>query len=201
VPESDSQVLERLPVAPSDPVLRRLRGLNGQLTRSPDNLPLAILVAQGYLELGRVTGDPRYSGYGQAALAPWWDFDQAPQEVLVLRATLHQRMHEFDVALADLAKVLNSNPRNVQARLMQATVHQVQGAYDDAREECRALQNLTQELVWIACLTSVNGATGRLHGSYEQLRSTLDAYPSAQPRVQSWVLTCLAEMAARAGMT
>jgi Tfp pilus assembly protein PilF len=200
VPGSDSQVLERLPFAPSDPVLRRLRGLNSQLTRRRDNLPLAILVAQGYLELGRVTGDPRYGGYAQAALAPWWDAAEAPQEVLVLRATLHQRMHEFDVALADLARVLNVNPRNAQARLMRATVLQVQGVYDKAREECRKLQDLAQQLVWTACLASVNGANGRLRESYEQLRSELDAHPGAQPRVQSWLLTSLAEMAARAGM-
>ena len=80
VPEFDNQVLERLPFTPSDPVLRRLRELNSQLIRSPDNLPLAILLAQGYLELGRVTGDPRYGGYAQAALAPWWDAAEAPQE-------------------------------------------------------------------------------------------------------------------------
>jgi tetratricopeptide (TPR) repeat protein len=200
VPESDSQVLERLPFAPSDPVLRRLRGLNSQLTRSPDNLPLAILVAQGYLELGRVTGDPHYGGYAQAALAPWWDAAEAPQEVLVLRATLHQRMHEFDAALADLATVLNANPRNVQARLMRATVMQVQGVYDKAREECRALQNLTEELVWVACLASANGATGKLRESYQRLRAALERHPNAQPEVQVWVLTSLAEMAARAGM-
>jgi len=200
VPESDNQVLERLPFAPSDPVLRRLRGLNGQLTRSPDNLPLAVLVAQGYLELGRVTGDPRYGGYAQAALTPWWDAPEAPEEVLVLRATLRQRMHEFDVALADLATVLNINPRNVQARLMRATVLQVQGVYNKAREECRKLQDLAQQLVWTACLASVKGATGGLRESYEQLRSALEAHPGAQPRVQSWALTSLAEMAARAGM-
>jgi Tfp pilus assembly protein PilF len=73
-----------------------------------------------------------------------------------LRATLRQRMHQFDVALADLATVLNTNPRHVQARLIRATVRQVQGVYDEAREDCQALQNLTQELVWIVCLTSVN---------------------------------------------
>jgi len=200
VPEFDNQVLERLPFTPSDPVLRRLRELNSQLIRSPDNLPLAILLAQGYLELGRVTGDPRYGGYAQAALAPWWDAAEAPQEVLVLRATLHQRMHEFDVALGDLATVLNVNPRNAQARLMRATVLQVQGVYDKAREDCRKLQDLAQRLVWTACLASVNGATGRLRDSYEQLRSALDAHPGAQPQLQSWVLTSLAEMAARAGM-
>ena len=200
VPESDNQVLERLPFTPSDPVLRRLRGLNSQLIRSPDNLPLAILIAQGYLELGRVTGDPRYGGYAQAALAAWWDAAEAPQEVLVLRAILHQRMHEFDVALADLATVLDTNPRNIQARLMRATVLQVQGKFDEARRDCRALKDLAQELVWTACLASVNGANGRLRESYEQLRSAFDAHPGAQPQLRSWVLTSLAEMAARAGM-
>jgi len=200
VPESDSQVLERLPFAPNDPVLGRLRALNNQLTRKPDNLPLALLVAQGYLEVGRVTGDPRYAGYAQAALAPWWDFEQAPQEVLVLRATARQRMHQFDVALADLATVLNTNPRNVQARLIRATVLQVQGVYDEARAECRALQDLTEELVWAACLANVNGATGKLRESYQQLRSVFARYPVAETGVRSWVLTSLAEMAARAGM-
>jgi tetratricopeptide (TPR) repeat protein len=79
-------------------------------------------------------------------------------------------------------------------------VLQVQGSYEGAREECRALQNLIQELVWAACLSSVNGATGKLRESYAQLHTALDRYPNAQPGVQSWVLTSLAEMAARAGM-
>jgi len=200
VPESDGQVLERLPFAPSDPVLRKVRALNGQLARAPDDLPLAVMVAQGYSELGRVTGDPRYAGYAQAVLAPWWSLEGAPQEVLVLRATLRQRMHQFDLALADLATVLNVNPRNVEARLMRATVKQVQGAYDEAGEECRALQDLTEKLVWTACLANVNAATGRLREGYQQLRAVFTRYPVAEPNLRSWVLTSLAEMATRAGM-
>ena len=200
VPTSDSQVLERLPFTPNDPAVRDLRSLHSQLTHEPENLPLALRLAQGYLELGRVTGDPRYAGYAQAALAPWWRLEQAPQAVMVLRATLRQRLHQFDAALADLATVLKTHPRNVQARLTRATVLQVQAVYEGASEECRALQNLTQELVWAACLTSVNGATGQLRESYRQLRAALDRYPNAQPGLQSWVLTSLAEMAARAGM-
>src|SRR5689334_25413056 len=31
----------------------------------------ALGTERGYLELGRVTGDPRYAGYSEAALAPW----------------------------------------------------------------------------------------------------------------------------------
>ncbi len=200
VPTSDSEVLERLPFTPSDLVMQDLRALHSRLTQEPDNLPLALRLAQRYLELGRVTGDPRYAGYAEGALVPWWHLDHAPPEVLVLRATLHQRAHLFDAALADLAAVLDSHPRNAQARLTRATVLQVQGAYEGAREECRALRELTEELVWAACLTSVNGATGKLRESYRQLRAALDRYRNAQPGVQTWVLTSLAEMAERADM-
>jgi hypothetical protein len=189
-----------LAVSPSDPALRELRALQGQLRQAPDNLVLATRVAQGYLELGRVTGDPRYAGYSEAALTPWWRLDSPPPEVLVLRATLRQRMHQFDAALADLTTVLNSNPRNVQARLTRATVLQVQGAYEAARKECGALKNLTSELVLTACLTGVTASTGRLDDSYRQLRAAFDRHRPSQAGLQSWVLTSLAEMAARAGM-
>jgi tetratricopeptide (TPR) repeat protein len=201
VPASDDEVLERLAVSPSDPALRELRALQGQLRQVPDNLVLATRVAQGYLELGRVTGDPRYAGYSEAALTPWWRLDNPPSEVLVLRAVLRQRMHQFDAALTDLATVLNSNPRNVQARLTRATVLQVQGAYEAAGAECQALKNLTSELVWTACLTGVTASTGRLEDSYRQLRAAFDRHPPGHVGLQSWVLTSLAEMAARAGMT
>jgi predicted Zn-dependent protease len=119
---------------------------------------------------------------------------------LVLRATLRQRVHQFDTALADLDTVLVANPRNAQARLTRATVLQVQGDYGAARDECLALQNLTQQLVWTGCLTSVNGVTGKLRDSYVQLRAALDRQTYVEPGVRSWVLTSLAEMAARAGM-
>jgi hypothetical protein len=200
LPASDDEVLERLAVSPSDPALRELRALQGQLRQVPDNLVLATRVAQGYLELGRVTGDPRYAGYSEAALTPWWRLDNPPSEVLVLRAVLRQRMHQFDAALTDLATALNSNPRNVQARLTRATVLQVQGAYEAAGAECQALKNLTSELVWTACLTGVIASTGRLDESYRQLRGAFDRHPAGQVGLQNWVLTSLAEMAARAGM-
>jgi Tfp pilus assembly protein PilF len=200
IPESDSQVLERLPFTASDPAIRVLRALNGRLKDEPGNLPLALRLARGYLELSRATSDPRYAGYAQAALAQWWALPRAPKEVLILRATLRQRAHQFDAALADLAIVLENDPRNAQARLIRATVLQVVGNYPGAREECLALRNLTQELVWTACLASVNGVTGHLRQSYDELRTTLDQFHDSQPQIRSWVLTSLAEMAARADM-
>jgi tetratricopeptide (TPR) repeat protein len=159
-----------------------------------------VRVAQGYVELGGATGDPRYAGYAEAALSPWWHLDRAPQEVLVLRAALRQRMHQFDTSLSDLATVLEGNPRNAQARLMRATVLQVQGVFGAAREECLALAKPAQSLVETACLANVDSLTGQLPDSYQRLSEALDNNPNAQPELRSWILTSLGEMAARAGM-
>ena len=80
-----------------------------------------------YVALGRSEGDPRYDGYAQAALAPWWDLAEPPVPVLILRATLEQRRHDFDAALADLERVLARQPRHPQALLTKATILEVQG--------------------------------------------------------------------------
>jgi hypothetical protein len=80
VPESDSQVLERLPFAPNDPVLSRLHALNTQLTGKPDNLPLALLVAQSYLEVSRVTGDPRLPAMPKPRWPPGGALSKRPRK-------------------------------------------------------------------------------------------------------------------------
>jgi hypothetical protein len=42
VPESDSQVLERLPFTASDPVIRELRALHGRLKDDPETAELLV---------------------------------------------------------------------------------------------------------------------------------------------------------------
>ena len=200
VPTEDGQVLERLPFRPNDPAVRELQLLHAQLVQQPGNQTLAVAVARRYIELGRVTGDPRYAGYAQAALAPWWSLVEPPRDVLLLRATLRQRVHQFDAALGDLARALARNPRDVQARLTRATVLQVRGEFGAARQDCEALQGTAQEVIAVACLTSVNASSGRLHESYQALQETLARYPGADRGLQSWLWTGLAEMAARAGL-
>jgi hypothetical protein len=200
VPGDDKQVVERLPYTAADAATRELRALRDQLQLQPNKLELAVRVARRYIEIGRSTADPRYAGYAQAALGPWWNLDEPPVEVLVLRATLRQRLHEFDAALADLDRALKTHPRAAQARLTKATVLQVQGFYDRAKTECLALQKLAPELVAAACLTSITSVNGQLLGSYNQLRAVLNRHPEADADTQSWVSTMLGEIAARAGM-
>ena len=106
-----------------------LRRLRDQLARAPTDMAQAVAVAGRYIELGQSQTDPRYYGYAQAALAPWWGLADPPSEVLLLRAAIRQSRHEFDPALQDLSRLLEKDPRDPQAWLMQAVILIVRGDY------------------------------------------------------------------------
>ena len=95
-------------------------------------------LADAYYRISRREGDPRYLGYAQAALTPWWKDPDAPTAVLVTRATILQSNHEFPRALADLDKAIAREPDNARAILVRATVLTVQGKYDEALADCNS---------------------------------------------------------------
>src|SRR5262245_21188170 len=121
-----------------------------------------------------------------------------PTEVLLLRATLRQRTHEFRAALDDLDLLLQSDPAHAQARLTRATVLTVQGEFPAARRECALLSRLTRGPAVLMCAATVNSLTGQLDRSYALLSEQLRREPASDPQVQAWLLTSLAEMAERA---
>src|SRR5512143_2573321 len=136
VPAADDEVLERLPMAPLDPAAQRLRELRAVLAARPDDLEHASRLAWLYIDQGRTLSDPRYFGYAQGALTPWWTADEPPPAVLVLRATIRQHDHDFPAALRDLERALRADPSNAQAWLTRAVVQQVRGDYAAARASC-----------------------------------------------------------------
>ena len=143
-------------------------------------------------------GDPRYLGYAQAALAPWWDLPEPPVEVQVLRAGLAQFSHNFSGALTDLSSVLARAPRNAQARALRATIYIVQARYAEARADCAALRDVTSELIATACSAhGADGLTGKLDAADQRLADALASHPDASPPEKLWVLIRLAEIAQR----
>jgi tetratricopeptide (TPR) repeat protein len=199
LPASDAQVLERLPLTPAGPVATELKALRARLALQPDSLPVAVHLARRYVEIGRGSGDPRYAGYAEAVLRPWSSLKDPPREVLLLRALLRQRVHDFDAALQDLDSVLRLDALDVQARLTRATIHTVRGEYDRAKADCEVLRARVQELVWAVCDTSVEGMRGRLHHSYALLSEVLARSSSDDDGLRAWGLTALGEMALRLG--
>lgn len=198
LPKDGSQVLEHLP-GRNDPAQQELRRLRIELTAAPNNPALATDIARRYIDAARSEADPRYLGYAQAALSPWWNQVQAPVEVRILRATLLQSTHQFPKALSDLDAVLKLDPGNAQAWLTRATIRLVQGDYQSAKADCVRLLALTSELVTITCLANVANLNGQSAKSYALLSTTLSRNADAEPSLQIWGQTLLAEMAVRRG--
>ncbi len=199
VPQSDTQVLERLRDRPLDPVVRELRQGRAELNQSPQNLKLAVSLAKRYIEQGRLQADPRYNGYAQAALAPWWEQPQPPPAVLVLRATLRQSKHDFEGALADLNQATKVSPRDPQAWVTRALIQQAKGNYPEAKRDCVPLLRLSTKLVGVTCLTGVASLNGQAEQSYQLLERVLTETPKATLDEQRWARTTLAEIAMRRG--
>ena len=169
------------------------------MNTTPQDLALASGLAQRYIGLARSETDPRYLGYAQAALAPWWRQAAPPVPVRLLRATILQSTHQFGPALQDLDAVIAQEPGNGQAWLTRATVLTVQGDYAQATASCARLSALTTQLVTVTCIANVASVTGRAASSERLLDLTLQRSAGAAPELESWALTLLAEMATRRG--
>lgn len=196
-PRDDDEVLERLPSRPNDPAMREIRDLRGALARDPQNLERAIRLARRYFEQALAQGDPRYVGYAQAALRPWWDLPQPPTPVLVMRATLLQYRHDFSGALEDLEQALKRDPDDARAWSLRAVIHLVQADYAASRRDCVQLAPLMPELIAIGCVAFIDGLTGHARQSHDTLSRALARTTDASAEQKMWVLVRLAEMAWR----
>ncbi len=200
IPGDMNEVLEQLPIN-ADLSSSNYKNLRTQLLANPNNVNVATKLARLYIERSRDEGDPRYLGYAQAALAPWWHLDKPPIEVIVLRATLFQSTHQFGKSLKDLDAALKLDPNNGQAWVTRATILQVQGEYAQALKSCEHLYALAPPLITLTCVANVRNLSGDARQSYQDLKLGYQQEPDKNPGIQVWVLTLLAEMAVRLGDT
>ncbi len=194
VPTDGNEVLQQVPSA--TPGVKELRALEASLREQPDDSSRAAAVAHKSIELARREADPRYWGRAQAALEPWWKTDDAPIEVLLLRATIRQAQHDFDGARLDLQRVVELDPQNAQARLTLAVVQLVTGVYAEATSACTQIQELVPPLVFATCTAQVDS----LNGSAAQARETLEHALAQAPRdpQRAWAISVLGEVDIRA---
>jgi len=196
VPGGDSDVVETLPAGLGERAEERR--LRRELAARPDDAQLAGVVARRYLDQARAQGDPRYAGLAVAALQRWSDPASAPDEVLLLQATLDQYVHNFDAAVAKLERLLQRQPRQPQAWLTLATVRRVQGRHADSDVACRQLAALGAGLHAAACVAeneSLRGHDAAARTSLQRLIAT----PRLDDATRGWLLTTLAELEERAG--
>ncbi|MDB6089144.1 MAG: hypothetical protein JWN85_1928 [Gammaproteobacteria bacterium] len=189
-------MLEHVPAAAAT---QQLEPLRARLAARPEDLQSALALAHGYLDIGRANADPRFVSYAQGTLIPWLSRPHPDPAVLTLAATALQYLHRFDEALSLLNRALAEQTSNGQAWLTKATLLQVQGRFEAARQACRPLIQISGQLIALTCLTSVNSLTGRLNESYLALRRVFTDDPRLEGGLRAWILDQLADMAQRAG--
>jgi hypothetical protein len=196
IPADDATVLEHVP-ARSD--LERLAPLRAAVAARPEDLPAALALASGYIDIGRRNSDPRFVAYAQATLMPWLNRASPPEPALVMQAIALQYLHQFDAALALLERAIALVPLDGQAWLTRAALLELRGDYDTARRACARLMLRADEFAALTCLASVNGRSGRLAASYAALQDRSGLDPRLPAALRAWRLSVLAEMAERLG--
>ncbi|MEP7099198.1 MAG: tetratricopeptide repeat protein [Burkholderiales bacterium] len=196
-PTRDDEVIDVLPAMTGNRA--EARRLRQQLARTPRDPALALSIAKRYLDQAHELGDPRFAGMAMSAIEPWRDDTTVPDDVLLMRATLQQYLHEFDPSAASLQRLLARPglPRP-QAWLTLATVRRVQGRYADSDSACRQVASAGAALHANACLAE-NLA---LRGDVDRARATFTALladPRQPPATRAWLGTSVAELEQRAG--
>ena len=196
-PTRDDEVIEVLPATSGNrSEERRARKLLEARPRDPE---LAVAVAKRYLDQAHELGDPRFAGLALAAIAPWTDDATTPDDVLMMKATLQQYLHEFDASVRTL--VLLARPTTQgrpQAWLTLATVRRVQGHYAESDKACRQVADSGAALHSSACLAENAALRGEVDAARNTLGSLL-SQPGLPVATQSWLLTTVAELEQRDG--
>ena len=198
-PTGDAQVLETVPARATDPAARAMQALRQAWRAQPQDLGAATRLAWRYQAEVAATGDPRYMGYIQAALQPWWTQPEPPPEVRVLRAVVLQFDHRFEPALDDLRAVLGRDPQDVTAIAWQLAIQLVQADYPGARTSCQQMAPLVSPLVGTACRAQVDAMTGKAAAAAVALHASLNSEAGADIGERLWSLTRLAEIEERRG--
>ena len=204
-PQSDADIVERLPGRASDPATRRVDSLRKQLAGRPNDARLRIDIARRYFDMAMAQGDPRYVGYATGALAPLALVpDALPGETTLraeyfqVRGMVEQFTHRFDAALLSLAKANELNPTSPEPLLWRSAIYMVQARYVEAAAECSRLAPIAEPLVAIGCAAYVEGSyNGGLVAAFNKLSTAVKQYPESSPELLLWQYTRLAEMALR----
>jgi tetratricopeptide (TPR) repeat protein len=153
-----------------------------------------VSLARAAIELGRNSADPRYYGQAEAALVPWWTDGQAPNDVKLLRATIRQAFHQFDLALADVDAVIAADPGNAQARFSRAFIHLTRGEPTEAAKDCAALEGPQLKLIAAICMARADALTGKGEEAAKGLILVLAEERRANIAMKKFALTVLADI-------
>lgn len=190
-PAQDDEVLEVLPTITRN---RPARAVSAATVADPTAVAV---IARQDIALARQTGDTRYWGRAQAALALWWGRADAPVDLAVLQATVQQGRHEFDAARKVLTTALVRAPQHAQGWLNLATLERLSARYAESLTACDAVARAGQAFYATACRLETQSLQGQHQSATQGLQALMGQTRDASQL--SWLLSLLAESQERAG--
>ena len=192
----DDAIIEQLPKTITL-VMDKNSQLRQQLQQQPNNLNTAVALAKNYIEIAQSQADPRFLGYAQGALSPWWTLKNPPIEARLLRAILYQNQHQFIEAMKDLNEVIKVAPNNQQAWLLKATLHQSMGEYQEAIGSCYQLAKSASAVISSTCMAgSLFAANLPTHAMKSLQALSTEAIHQETAMTRQWLYTLQAEISA-----
>ena len=189
-PQRDSEVLEKLPLLA--PWARDARGPR-TAQQAPRDLNSALLAARQFLDLARSQGDARYAGQALGSLQAWPTTATAPVEVLVMRASVEQYLHQFNTSEATLRLVLAQQALNPQAWLTLASLQRLRGDYPAAADSCARLSLSGANFYARACRAETESLGPAQTAARAELQGLLLSREAVSSQsLRAWLLTSLA---------
>lgn len=149
----------------------------------------------------RRSGDPRFLGYAERLFNQQVG-QELTDELLILRATLAQSLHQFDAARQDLKTVLNRTEapiQRAQALVTLANIEIVQGHYNRALALCEQLKTERPGLIAASCQAQVAARAGAAKTAYDNLADTTRSLGSAGTQERLWAQGTLGDIGAQLG--
>ena len=143
-----------------------VQGLQAKLRQNPDDHKSRLLLAQAYMQEGRVTGDhPYYDAAAVALLDEVLRAEPANFEALCCKASLSLTQHHFaqGLALAEKAREINPNSGYVYGLLTDANVEM--GHYEEAVKMADKMNAVRPDLAAYARVSYLREIYGDVPGA------------------------------------
>ncbi len=189
-PQRDNEVLEKLPLLAPWARDARLARKAGQGT---GDLRSALATARQFLELARSQGDARYAGQALGSLQAWPTTATAPVEVLVMRASVEQYLHQFSTSETTLRLALAQQALHPQAWLTLASLQRLRGNYSAAADSCGRLSLSGADFYARACRAETESLGPAQTAARAELQGLLLSREAGYSQsLRAWLLTSLA---------
>jgi hypothetical protein len=182
----------------SDPMLR-LATMWRALQLQPDDAAAATRYAGLALEIYATSGDARFLGYAEGALARWREAEKPPLSIWLLRGRILQTQHRFAEAGSDLDRLLAVHGDSAEGMLLAADAWRRAGDIHRARLRCAGLAFAGWHDLARHCTADVLLSLGKAEKAHELLSSREAASGRAPPEMAQWMLAVAADAAVAAG--